>query len=90
LTPCRGPTLAFFSLRIAYQRVVERLGFAREDVIAFGDGPNDLELLRYAGKGVLMANADPRLRAALPCIEVVGSNGDELVAAYLQAIVMAR
>ena len=67
----------------ALARVVERLGLGPEDVIAFGDGRNDLEMLHYAGKGVLMGNADPSLRAALPDLEVIGSNAEEAVAVYL-------
>jgi hydroxymethylpyrimidine pyrophosphatase-like HAD family hydrolase len=54
-----------------------------EDVIAFGDGMNDLELLGQVGKGVLMGNADPRLKAALGHLEVIGSNADQSVAGYL-------
>lgn len=32
-------------------------GVAREDTIALGDGPNDLQMLDYAGIGVAMGNA---------------------------------
>ncbi|EXJ15908.1 Cof-type HAD-IIB family hydrolase [Imhoffiella purpurea] len=63
---------------------VDRLGLNASDVIAFGDGRNDLEMLRYAGTGILMANADPALREALPDLESIGSNAEEAVADYLQ------
>ncbi|MBK1720203.1 Cof-type HAD-IIB family hydrolase [Thiocystis violacea] len=66
--------------------VVSRLGLDRADVIAFGDGRNDLEMLRYAGKGVLMGNADASLKAALPELEVIGSNAQEAVANYLEGL----
>ncbi|MFD2113858.1 Cof-type HAD-IIB family hydrolase [Thiorhodococcus fuscus] len=66
--------------------MVQRLGLDASDVIAFGDGRNDLEMLRYAGKGVLMANADPRLKEALPNLEVIGSNAEESVATYLRTL----
>jgi Cof subfamily protein (haloacid dehalogenase superfamily) len=66
--------------------VLDRLGLTAEDVIAFGDGMNDLELLGVVGKGVLMGNADPRLKAALGHLEVIGSNADEAVACYLERI----
>jgi len=59
------------------------LGLRPEEVIAFGDGPNDLEMLRCAGKGVLMANAAPELRATLPDLEVIGPHAEEAVAHYL-------
>ena len=69
----------------ALERVVERLGLGLDEVIAFGDGMNDRELLAAVGKGVLMGNADPRLKAGLPGLEVIGSNADESVARYLAA-----
>ena len=37
--------------------LIERLGMEREDVIACGDGLNDLAMIRYAGLGVAMGNA---------------------------------
>ncbi|WP_041604701.1 Cof-type HAD-IIB family hydrolase [Thioflavicoccus mobilis] len=64
-------------------RVRKALGLRPEEVIAFGDGPNDLEMLRCAGKGVLMANAAPELRATLPDLEVIGPHAEEAVAHYL-------
>ncbi|MGE5155827.1 MAG: Cof-type HAD-IIB family hydrolase [Bdellovibrio bacteriovorus] len=68
----------------ALARVAEGLGIALAEVIAFGDGMNDREMLDRAGKGVLMANADPRLREALPDLEQIGSNREESVARYLE------
>jgi hydroxymethylpyrimidine pyrophosphatase-like HAD family hydrolase len=38
-------------------KVAERLGVRREDVLAIGDGTNDVEMLRWAGRGVAMGNA---------------------------------
>ena len=38
-------------------RLIERLGMERENVIACGDGLNDLAMIRYAGLGVAMGNA---------------------------------
>lgn len=39
------------------QRLIEHLGMSKEDTIAFGDGPNDTEMLAYAQIGVAMGNA---------------------------------
>lgn len=69
----------------ALERVVARLGLGLDEVIAFGDGMNDRELLAAVGKGVLMGNADPRLKSGLPALEVIGSNEEESVARYLEA-----
>ncbi len=43
--------------------VADRLEFDRERAIAFGDGENDVELLDWAGYGIAVADAHPRLRA---------------------------
>ncbi len=48
----------------ALDTVLKPLGIAAEDVAAFGDGHNDITLIRYAGKGVAMDNAVPELKAA--------------------------
>jgi Cof subfamily protein (haloacid dehalogenase superfamily) len=63
--------------------VLDRLELTATDVMAFGDGMNDLELLDGVGKGLVMGNADPRLKEALDHLEVIGTNADEAVAGYL-------
>jgi len=45
----------------ALQYVAEYLGFEREQIIAFGDGHNDIEMLQYANIGIAMANAHESL-----------------------------
>ena len=46
------------------QRYLEATGIRREEIIAFGDGENDLEMLRFAGIGVAMGNAEDAVKAA--------------------------
>ncbi|UJP09824.1 Cof-type HAD-IIB family hydrolase [Microbacterium sp. KUDC0406] len=58
------------------------LGIDRSEVIAFGDALNDLELLRWAGRGVAMANAEPAVRDAAD--EHAPSNADDGVAAVIE------
>lgn len=43
--------------------VMEKYGFSREEVIAFGDGGNDVEMLDFAGIGVAMGNATDEVKA---------------------------
>ncbi|MCY0900885.1 MAG: Cof-type HAD-IIB family hydrolase [Firmicutes bacterium] len=43
--------------------ILAKLGIAKADSVAFGDGPNDLEMLAYVGLGVAMGNAVDELKA---------------------------
>ena len=43
---------------------MEHHGFSREQTMAFGDGGNDMAMLRFAGIGVAMGNANDEVRAA--------------------------
>jgi Cof subfamily protein (haloacid dehalogenase superfamily) len=65
---------------------VEELAKASEivsgEVLAFGDMPNDLPLLRWAGHGVAMGNAHPEVRAAAD--EVTAPNSDDGVGRVLE------
>ncbi|MBQ6470280.1 MAG: HAD family phosphatase [Lachnospiraceae bacterium] len=44
--------------------LAEKLSIPREATMAFGDGLNDVSMLRAAGVGVAMANAHPDVKAA--------------------------
>jgi HAD superfamily hydrolase (TIGR01484 family) len=46
------------------EEVARRLGVAQADVLAIGDGRNDVEMLRWAGRGVAMGQAVEEVRAA--------------------------
>lgn len=46
------------------QRVVDELGLTAADVLAIGDGSNDIEMLEWAGRGVAMGDAAENVRAA--------------------------
>ena len=46
---------------VALLALGERLGLAREQVMAIGDGLNDLEMLRAAGHAVAMGDSPPEL-----------------------------
>lgn len=43
-------------------RVIAGYGIGRDEVMAFGDGGNDVEMIEYAGIGVAMGNALPDVR----------------------------
>jgi Cof subfamily protein (haloacid dehalogenase superfamily) len=60
------------------------IGIEPSDVIAFGDMPNDVPMLTWAGRGVAMANAHPATKAAAQ--EVTLSNVDDGVAVYIEKL----
>jgi Cof subfamily protein (haloacid dehalogenase superfamily) len=62
--------------------VAERLGVPAERVVAFGDMPNDMSMLRWAGHGVAMANAHPDVLAVAD--EVTAPNSEDGVAQVLE------
>lgn len=39
------------------KKIMDMLGVSRQDVVAFGDGLNDIEMISFAGTGVAMGNA---------------------------------
>ncbi|WP_125605119.1 Cof-type HAD-IIB family hydrolase [Lapidilactobacillus bayanensis] len=51
---------------VALDFVTQKLGFKQQDVIAFGDDDNDLEMLNYAGLGLAMKNANPKILGRVP------------------------
>ncbi|PZG23574.1 Cof-type HAD-IIB family hydrolase [Micromonospora craterilacus] len=61
-----------------------RIGIAATDVLAFGDMPNDVPMLTWAGRGVAVANAHPALLAIAD--EVTSANSTDGVAAYLEKV----
>jgi Cof subfamily protein (haloacid dehalogenase superfamily) len=65
--------------------VAQRLGFTREQTVAFGDGENDVELLEWAGYAVAVANAHRRLLgiADYVCPSVDEEGVAQVIEAYL-------
>ncbi|WP_433299393.1 HAD family hydrolase [Actinoplanes sp. CA-030573] len=62
----------------------EQHGIRAGEVIAFGDMPNDLPLLTWAGHSVAMGNAHPAVRAVAD--EVARTNEEDGVAVYLEDV----
>jgi hydroxymethylpyrimidine pyrophosphatase-like HAD family hydrolase len=48
----------------ALSEVAVELGVAQADVLAIGDGRNDIEMLRWAGRGVAMGQAPLEVQEA--------------------------
>jgi Cof subfamily protein (haloacid dehalogenase superfamily) len=63
---------------------VAELGVPPEEVIAFGDYPNDIPLLTWAGRGVAMGNAHADVLAVAD--EVTATNDEDGVALVLERL----
>lgn len=73
---------------VALAALAESLGIDAGAAVAFGDMPNDLDMLRWAGRGLAVANAHQVVRDAAD--GVVGANDDDGVAAELERVLNAR
>ena len=78
--------LEFFDHRVSKAAAMEQLGrhlgIDREEMIAIGDGWNDLSMLTYAGLGVAMGNAPEEIKAR--CGYVTASNEEDGVAQVIE------
>ena len=69
---------------IGLLKACEAVGISLSETVAFGDSQNDIEMLRAAGIGIAMANADPKVKAAADRITL--SNNDNGIAAALRSL----
>ncbi|NLV53008.1 MAG: HAD family phosphatase [Bacteroidales bacterium] len=65
--------------------LLERMGIEREEVIAFGDGYNDVTMIEFAGTGVAMGNATEEIKNAADM--VTRSNNDDGIVFALEQLV---
>jgi hydroxymethylpyrimidine pyrophosphatase-like HAD family hydrolase len=72
----------------ALREIAADLGVGPDEVMAFGDAPNDLQMLRWAGHPVAVANAHPEVAAEIG----VGapSNEDDGVAVAIERMLAAH
>jgi Cof subfamily protein (haloacid dehalogenase superfamily) len=68
----------------AIERVARHFGLTLADVIAFGDGENDLTMIREAGTGVAMGNAVTAVKAVAKL--VTKSNDEDGIALALEEL----
>lgn len=62
------------------EKVLEYYGLTKEQAIAFGDGGNDIEMLKTVGIGVAMGNASDEVKAAAD--DICGSAADDGIYYY--------
>ncbi len=76
-----SPTI---SKAVGIGKVLDHYGVGAEDAFGFGDGINDLEMIRLVGHGVAMGNACDELKAAADVI--CGSVAEDGLARFLASI----
>lgn len=59
---------------VGIDKVLEYYGFDLSEAMAFGDGGNDITMLRHVGTGVAMGNASDEVKAAA---DIVTTSVDE-------------
>ncbi|AHH08030.1 Cof-type HAD-IIB family hydrolase [Borrelia anserina] len=67
----------------ALKDVLKRINISLNEAIAFGDGFNDVDMLENVKKGLLMGNANYRLKKILSYLEIIDTNDNEAVANYI-------
>lgn len=78
-----GVTKAF-----GLERLAREGGIDATEVVAFGDMPNDIPMLSWAGRGIAVANGHPDVLAIAD--EVTATNDDDGVAVVIEAIIRSR
>ena len=82
--------LEFFNSKVSKALTLERLAklynIKREEIIAVGDGYNDLSMIEYAGLGAAMENADERVKKRADYI--AASNENDGVSEVIEKFVL--
>ena len=69
----------------ALENMCKELCFTSDEVMAFGDADNDIEMLQYAGYGIAMGNASDECKEAAKYETL--SNGEDGIAAAIEKFV---
>ena len=91
-TASLGPNMEINALGVTKGRALlalaDRLGYTRDQVMACGDSDNDLAMIRMAGLGVAMGNAQPEVLAAADA--VTGDNNHDGVAQAIERYILGQ
>ena len=66
--------------------IAEKLGIDRKDILAIGDGVNDIEMIAWAGHGVAMGNASDSVKDAAD--EITADNDNDGAAAVIERLIV--
>ncbi|MFI3324296.1 MAG: Cof-type HAD-IIB family hydrolase [Rikenellaceae bacterium] len=71
---------------LSLERLLATLGVSKAEMVAVGDGYNDLSMIRFAGLGVAMANAQMEVKEAADYI--TDSNEEDGVASLVEKVIL--
>jgi Cof subfamily protein (haloacid dehalogenase superfamily) len=69
---------------VALEELADALGVKADEVVAFGDYPNDLPMLAWAGRSIAPVNAHPEVLASVD--HITASNDDDGVAIAIEEL----
>ena len=69
----------------ALSKIIGSTGLIRQEIMAFGDGMNDLSMIRFAEMGIAMENAEPELKRSADYVTL--SNNDDGVADAIERFI---
>lgn len=69
---------------VGLSQIADHLGYKPEQIIAFGDEDNDIEMLQYAGQGIAMGNAADEIKDIAS--DVTKTNEEDGIAVYLEKV----
>ncbi len=75
------------SKAIALEHLGAHYGISREEMIAVGDGHNDISMIKYAGLGVAMANAPDEVKNVADYVTL--SNNDDGLAHVIEKFIIS-
>lgn len=73
---------------VSLDSLCQKLGLTKDNVMALGDGLNDLSMIEFAGMGVAVANANPKLKEAANFISL--SNDEDGFAYAIEKFVLNK
>ena len=72
---------------VGIKRYLELLGIRQDEIIAFGDAENDLDMIRFAGIGVAMGNGEEAVKAVADYVTAdIDDDGIEKALKHFQLI----
>lgn len=84
--------LEFFNSKVSKASALKKIGelyhIRREEMIAVGDGYNDLSMIEYAGLGVAMGNAPEEIRQK--AAYVTSSNEEDGIAGVIEKFILKQ